>query len=112
MTIEPTFTPHIQDGRAAYTSRIRFRLFPESRDLARRMLAEGAIGVYPGDGMRFWPLDEQTGLIEIAHYGPLSESSLLEFAQRFDLSGQIHVLPGSPEIVPAEDFQQTNPRRT
>lgn len=102
-------------NEVVFRSRIRFRMDPRSKDLAKSLLADRRKLVLsePPDGLEIWPLDEETAVMELAHRGPMEEYSQVRWAHRMNTEAQADLLPevaGFAEIVPRAEFTATDPR--
>jgi hypothetical protein len=113
-----SFRSRVVDGvHLVEASRVRFRLSPASRELARRLLESKRKQVLfdePGSGERIevWPLDEDFAILEISHRAPMSEVADLTMFHRMHVEALVSVLEvvnGLSELVPVTEFLETDP---
>ncbi len=103
-----------------FKSRIRFRLDPVSKELARALLAQAQKQVLsePPDGLEVWPLDEENAVMELSGRGPMLQYNELEWShqewshqQNTDAMAEVLAhIKGFAEIVSQAEFRGTDPR--
>lgn len=115
IVVEPRVTPDGAD--IIFTSRIRFKLNPASKQLARDLLARQQMQVLSGDHalhqLVVWPLDEEMAVMQLVDRGRMMEYGLIKWVHESSVQSQAATLPlvnGFAEIVPRDGFAATDPR--
>ncbi len=112
----------VEGARLVVTSRIRFRLAPESRGLVMQMRAAGTAQElwnsrnFKHNELRaihergtVWPLDDEynEAVMECAFDGPLSDGQMVKYVHDLNVQSQLRVLNqshGPAAIIPRSEW--------